>query len=109
MCQGYLDCLSRIAMMSGSVPTDESNHNARIVSGVKEMQAKSKALFYQLQSYKAGDRFYNNKEGQTIGQIVATPAEGTNTILAQIRLDGVGLMGNTTDRLAQNQQSDHWR
>jgi transferase CAF17, mitochondrial len=82
--------------MSGSVPTDERNSNAQIVSDVQEMQAQSEALFDQLQSYKAGDKIYDNKDGKTIGQIVATPAEGTNVILAQMRLDSVGLMGNTT-------------
>jgi hypothetical protein len=33
---------------------------------------------------------YNNKNGKTIGQVVATPAEVTNVIFAQMRLDGVG-------------------
>jgi hypothetical protein len=101
---------SMIAMMSGSVPTDESNYNAQIVSGVKEMQAQSEALFDQLQSYKAGDRIYNNKDGKTIGQIVTTPEEGTDVILVQMRLYGEGLMGNTKNhRLAPYQQSDHCR
>jgi transferase CAF17, mitochondrial len=39
---------------------------------------------------------YNNKNGKTIGQIVATPAEVTNVILVQMQLDGVGLMGIST-------------
>jgi hypothetical protein len=60
------------------------------------MRAQSEALFEQLQSYKTGDKIYDSKDGKTIGQIVATPAEGTNVLLAQMRLDRVGLLGNDT-------------
>jgi transferase CAF17, mitochondrial len=87
---------SMVAMMSGSVPTEGSNYNTQTLSHLEEIQAQSNALFDQLQSYKAGDKIYNTKDGKTIGQIVATPAEGTNVLLAQMRLDSVGLLGNST-------------
>jgi folate-binding protein YgfZ len=89
---------SMVAMMSGSAPRldDSEGHSPATSSEHEEMRAQSEALFEQLQSYKTGDKIYDSKDGKTIGQIVATPAEGTNVLLAQMRLDRVGLLGNDT-------------
>ena len=62
-------------------------------SDLEELQGQTEALFEQLQSYKPGDKIYDTKDGKTIGQIVAVPEEGTNVLLAQMRLDRVGLLG----------------
>lgn len=93
---------SMIAMMSGSplqIADDgrggagggESQPSVSMAN-VEELQTQSDALFEQLQSYKAGDKIYDVKDGKTIGQVIATPQEGSNVLLAQMRLDRVGLM-----------------
>ncbi|KAL3898832.1 MAG: hypothetical protein SGARI_006585 [Bacillariaceae sp.] len=79
---------SMVAMMSGKDDIDASREN-----DLEEMRAQSEALFEQLQSLEPGDKIYDMKDGKTIGQIVAKPAEGTNVLLAQMRLDRVGLLG----------------
>lgn len=92
---------SMIASMSGSPadgpPTDEddkedieTNSNENGVN--EELQGQMEALFEELQSYKVGDKLYDTKDGKPIGQIIALPEEGTNVLLAQMRLDKVGLL-----------------
>lgn len=47
-----------------------------------------------------GDKLLDTKDGKTIGQIIATPSPGTPVIVAQMRLDSVGLLqGSTWQRL----------
>jgi folate-binding protein YgfZ len=89
---------SMVAMMSGSpLPIadggdGEGSDTSAARAGLEELQKQSEALFEELQSYKAGDKIYDTKDGKTIGQVVAAPQEGTNVLLAQMRLDRVGLM-----------------
>eukprot|EP00536_Pseudo-nitzschia_multiseries_P009015 jgi/Psemu1/199762/e_gw1.244.60.1 len=97
---------SMIASMSGS-PADapseqdeekENNSNSKNTEenvpgkASEELQFQTEALFEELQSYKVGDKIYDTKDGKAIGQIVALPEEGTNVLLAQMRLDRVGLL-----------------
>ncbi|KAG7341168.1 glycine cleavage T-C-terminal barrel domain containing protein [Nitzschia inconspicua] len=88
---------SMVAMMSGSVPTgpEQDRNDQIVISDLEEMHAQSQALFDELQTYNAGDKIYDSKDGKTIGQIVAKPVEGTNVLLAQMRLDRVGLLVTT--------------
>jgi transferase CAF17, mitochondrial len=83
---------SMVAMMSGSVLMAENDNSAS--TDLEEIQAQSQALFDELQSYKEGDKIYNSKDGKAVGQIVSLPVEGTNVLLAQMRLDQVGLLGD---------------
>uniref|UniRef100_A0A7S4AA71 Aminomethyltransferase folate-binding domain-containing protein n=1 Tax=Pseudo-nitzschia australis TaxID=44445 RepID=A0A7S4AA71_9STRA len=95
---------SMIASMSGSpatVPPDEeedkeNNNSNNATNGTnkenEELEAQTEALFEELQSFKVGDKIYDTKDGKAIGQIVALPEEGTNVLLAQMRLDRVGLL-----------------
>jgi len=95
---------SMIAGMSGSPvdgsPTDDddkentntSNDDNDSNSATDELQAQTEALFEELQSYKVGDKIYDTKDGKAIGQIIALPEEGTNVLLAQMRLDKMGLL-----------------
>ena len=88
---------SMIGIMSGSLPPTAGEGAAasdqQQSSDIEELQGQTEALFEQLQSYKPGDKIYDTKDGKTIGQIVALPEEGTNVLLAQMRLDRVGLLG----------------
>ena len=79
-----------VADMTGSVDEESMENGAEAVS---EAQAHGQALLDQLQSLKRGDKIVDEKDGKTIGQIVALPEEGTNVALAQMRLDRVGLLG----------------
>lgn len=91
---------SMIATMSGSpefVPPSEDDDNKendpnRDNDTNDELQAQTEALFDELQSYKVGDKIYDTSDGKAIGQIVALPEEGTNVLLALMRLDKVGLL-----------------
>ena len=59
-----------------------------------ELHAQARLLMETIQTSLAiGDKIQDTKDGKTIGQIVATPEEGTNILLAQMRLDRVGLLG----------------
>jgi folate-binding protein YgfZ len=58
------------------------------------LRAQSDALFEELQTIQRGEKIIDTKDGKTIGQIIATPEEGTNVLLAQMRLDRVGLLGD---------------
>ena len=90
---------SMIAGMSGSPAVvdekeevdDDNENNTNTKDEV--LQAQTELLFNELQTtYKVGDKIYDTKDGKTIGQIVALPEEGTNVLLAQMRLDKVGLL-----------------
>jgi len=85
---------SMIASMSGSPAAEESGEKKTPSTNADdELQAQTEALFDELQtSYKVGDKIYDTKDGKSIGQIVALPEEGTNVLLAQMRLDSVGLL-----------------
>jgi hypothetical protein len=58
------------------------------------LKSQSDALLKEIQSFQTGDKIYDVKDGKTIGQIVATADEGTNVLLANMRLDRVGLLGD---------------
>ena len=60
----------------------------------EQQRAQSEALLEGLQSIQRGDKIVESKDGKTIGQVIATPEEGTNVLLAQMRLDRVGLLGD---------------
>lgn len=76
-----------IGMMSGDMIEDKTPE-------AEELRKQSEALFLEAQNYQKGDKIYDVKDGKTIGQIVAGAEEGTNVILAQMRLDRVGLLGD---------------
>jgi hypothetical protein len=80
-------------------PPHSNTNNNNDDNDAKQLRAQSEALFARLQStLKKGDKIVDVSDGKTIGQIVATPEEGTNILLAQLRLDRVGLLtkGGTT-------------
>lgn len=68
--------------------TDETTTTAQ-----EQLAAQSVALMETLQDLQAGDKLVDKEDGKTIGQIIAGPEPGTNVILAQLRLDRIGLLG----------------
>jgi folate-binding protein YgfZ len=84
-----------VGMMSGSSSTGshQSDTDADTTEKREQLEAQSRALFERLQTHKIGEKIVDLKDGKTIGQIVALPEPGTNVLLAQMRLDRVGLLG----------------
>ncbi len=95
---------SMIGSMSGSPadapPIDEDKESDDISDD--ELTAQTEALFEELQSYNVGDKIYDTTDGKAIGQIVALPEEGTNVLLAQMRLDKVGLLETPQKRKSKD-------
>ena len=60
----------------------------------RALRAQSASLMERLQELQGGDKMIDPHDGKTIGQIVAPPEPGTNVVLAQMRLDRVGLLGD---------------
>lgn len=58
------------------------------------LRAQSDVLFEELQTIECGEKIIDTKDGKVIGQIIAKAEEGTNVLLAQMRLDRVGLLGD---------------
>ena len=73
--------------------TSSDGDNPRTEKDQQLLEAQSGSLFERLQMYKPGDKIVDTKDGKTIGQIIALPEPGTNVLLAQMRLDRVGLLG----------------
>ncbi|CAJ1961735.1 unnamed protein product [Cylindrotheca closterium] len=76
-----------VGIMSGDMVQEQTPET-------EELRKQSEALFQEVQNYKKGDKIYDVKDGKTIGQIVAGAEEGTNVLLAQMRLDRAGLLGD---------------
>lgn len=76
-----------VGLLSGSMVEEETPDS-------NELKSQSDALFQQVQTFQRGDKIYDVKDGKTIGQVVAPAEEGTNILLAQMRLDRVGLLGD---------------
>ncbi len=63
------------------------------------------------QACHKGAKLLDTKDGKTIGQIVASPSPGTPVIVAQMRLDSVGLLQNNMwqklNQIRIGEDSDH--
>jgi folate-binding protein YgfZ len=81
---------SLVAMMTGSVDVGEGEEESE---ELKQMRAHGDALLEEVQTMERGHKIVDTNDGKTIGQIVAKPELGTNVLLAQMRLDRVGLLG----------------
>jgi folate-binding protein YgfZ len=78
---------SLVAMMTGSIEGQEESEE------LSKLQAHGDALLQTVQTLERGHKIVDTTDGKTIGQIVAKPELGTNVLLAQMRLDRVGLLG----------------
>ncbi len=65
---------------------------------MKKLQADSAILMEELETIAVpGAKIIDQKDGKTIGEIISTPASGTPVVLAQMRLDQVGLLQSSSD------------
>ena len=94
-----------VAMISGNIslptiPTSEdSSTNEQVqvsdeeMKRMEQMQKDSKVLMEALEDIAVpGAKIVDKKDGKTIGRVISSPAPGTSVILAQMRLDEVGLL-----------------
>ena len=93
-----------VAMMMGSVSMSSGNPQE---GGEEDLEAKEReeelkklrASGEKLQKEifelaEPGVSIVDKKDGKTIGKVVSTPAPGTTILLAQMRLDRLGLLGD---------------
>jgi len=89
---------SIVGMMSGpSAPSDvggDDEDEKKEEGDAAALVAQSANLMKRLQELKGGEKMVDSKDGKTVGQIIAPPEPGTNVVLAQMRLDRVGLLGD---------------
>ena len=94
-----------VAMLMGSVlplPKEgESSDDSQTVMATEEssedvanLQKEGERLMEEVASVAVpGAKIVDKKDGKTIGKVVSAPAPGTTVLLAQMRLDRVGLLG----------------
>ncbi|KAL7484973.1 hypothetical protein ACHAW6_010575 [Cyclotella cf. meneghiniana] len=101
---------SLISMMMGSVASSEASNpqegnddstveNEEVKQGHIELQ-KLREAGEKLQNEISvlatpGASIVDKKDGKTIGKVISGPAPGTTVLLAQMRLDRLGLLGKT--------------
>ena len=93
-----------VAMLMGSVlplPKEGEADDSQTVTATSEssekvasLQKEGEQLMNEVASVAVpGAKIVDKKDGKTIGKIVSAPAPGTTVLLAQMRLDRVGLLG----------------
>lgn len=100
---------SIVSMMMGSVnmqqlKEDEGNqqdgssdsNSDNDEEALQKLQKAGLQLQSEIEELAAipGASIIDKKDGKTIGKVISTPAPGTTVILAQMRLDRLGLLGN---------------
>eukprot|EP01083_Nonionella_stella_P202003 738413_1 len=69
---------------------------------MEKLQQESEALMEELNTVAtAGAKIVDKKDGKTIGRVISSPASGTSIILAQMRLDEMGLLDSETAKWSQ--------
>lgn len=98
-----------VAMLSGNIslptiPNQENNTNQIRISDedmqkMQDIRKEVEKLREELEKVaKVGAKITDKKTGKTIGTILSSPAPGTLTVLAQMRLDEVGLLHSDDTR-----------
>ena len=86
------------SVIQGSV-TPSKEHNIEMdEASIQKLREEYDALMNDLEDVAgAGVKIKDKNDGKTIGQVISSPADGTSILLAQMRLDRVGLL-----------EGDHW-
>jgi folate-binding protein YgfZ len=85
---------SIVGMMSGPASSSDGEETKEEDKDAAQLATQTVALMERLQELQAGDKIVDSQDGKTIGQIIGPPEPGTNVVLAQMRLDKVGLLGD---------------
>lgn len=80
-------------MFSGSFSPEVTKEEELTSEQKMKFQTEADYALEELQTYaKVGAKIKDLRDGTTIGQIVSEPLEGTNVVLAMVRLDQIGLL-----------------
>jgi len=90
--------MGTVNMSEPKVHPDDQRRAEQDAEKYKEELKKLQTSAEQLQSEVSelavpGSSIIDKKDGKTIGKVISTPAPGTTVILAQMRLDRLGLLG----------------
>ena len=87
-----------MAMLMGSAPlmdgseSPEQEHSPEVEEGARKLrEAAEKIVAEVADTAVVGAKIVDKKDGKTVGQIISPPAPGTTVVLAQMRLDRVGI------------------
>ena len=99
--------MGTVNMSEPKVHPDEQRKAEQDAEKYKEELKKLQTSAEQLQSEVSelaipGSSIIDKKDGKTIGKVISTPAPGTTVILAQMRLDRLGLLGGDNKWLRTN-------
>jgi folate-binding protein YgfZ len=86
---------SIVSMMMGSVASADENPQDDRSEELNRLREQGQKLQEEIVDLaEAGASIIDKKDSRTIGKIVSTPAPGTTVLLAQMRLDRLGLLGS---------------
>ena len=88
---------SLVALTTASM--EENKFESNVEKAVPPDEAENSSFLPldfidRMQKLQEGDKLVDARDGRTIGHLVAAPEEGTNVVLASMRLDAVGLIGD---------------
>eukprot|EP00985_Skeletonema_marinoi_P016481 scaffold8881_cov199-Skeletonema_marinoi.AAC.10 len=85
---------SIVSMMMGSVAAPDQNPQDGS-EGLNKLRVQGEKLQTEIAELaQPGTSIIDKKDSRTIGKILSTPAPGTTVLLAQMRLDRLGLLGS---------------
>ena len=99
--QSVLGAGNLVGLMCASIVPNVPDHETEAMEELKKVQKEAKLLLGELEEHATpGAKITDLKDGKTVGQIIAPPVKGTNVALAMMRLDRVGLLGDSAwDRM----------
>lgn len=82
-----------VAMMTGSLEPEADSMDEATKHELESMRANADFLLAEIEANcKQGAKIMDMADEKSIGQIVAAPVQGTNVVLALMRLEQVGLL-----------------
>lgn len=85
-----------VGLMSASIAPAIPQFERGAQLELEKLEMEAESLLGELEEHATdGTKLVDPKDGKTVGQIVASPVKGTNTVLAMMRLDRVGLLGDS--------------
>jgi len=84
-----------VGLMSASIAPTIPDHETAAKDELRKLEKEAELLLDDLEQHATeGSKITDLKDGRTVGQIIAPPVKGTNVVLAMMRLDRVGLLGD---------------
>jgi len=84
-----------VAIMTGSIEPEGEAVDEAAKMELQEAQTRAENMLQQIEACCThGAKIVDSKTSKTIGQIISPPVKGTNVVLALMRLDAIGLLGD---------------